>query len=130
MPLAQKRYARQANFVTPFGVGWQHAQCIVGPGINRHLVSGGIYRLVCGAGQRGKNPLSGRKAAMFWRMAGGITLGIGIWSMHFIGMLSMNMPMIMSYHLWLTLASLGVAVPRLHWPSTLPFAENRSHPYA
>ncbi|MGX5085773.1 putative bifunctional diguanylate cyclase/phosphodiesterase [Enterobacter sp. UPMP2052] len=58
----------------------------------------------------GKIPLSGRKAAMFWRMAGGITLGIGIWSMHFIGMLSMNMPMIMSYHLWFTLASLGVAV--------------------
>ena len=37
-------------------------------------------------------------------------MGIGIWSMHFIGMLSMQMPMIMSYNLWLTLASLGVAV--------------------
>ncbi|HDR2159418.1 TPA: EAL domain-containing protein [Enterobacter cancerogenus] len=58
----------------------------------------------------GKIPLSGRKGAMFWRMAGGVTLGIGIWAMHFIGMLSMQMPMIMSYHLWLTLASLGVAV--------------------
>ncbi|MCK7337828.1 putative bifunctional diguanylate cyclase/phosphodiesterase [Enterobacter cloacae] len=58
----------------------------------------------------GKIPLSGRKAAMFWRIAGGVTLGIGIWSMHFIGMLAMQMPMIMSYHLWLTLASLGVAV--------------------
>lgn len=30
--------------------------------------------------------------------------------MHFIGMLAMKMPMIMSYHLWLTLGSLGVAV--------------------
>ena len=30
--------------------------------------------------------------------------------MHFIGMLSMQMPMMMSYDLWLTLASLGVAV--------------------
>jgi NO-binding membrane sensor protein with MHYT domain len=40
----------------------------------------------------------------------GVTLGIGIWSMHFIGMLSMQMPMMMSYDLWLTLASLGVAV--------------------
>ena len=58
----------------------------------------------------GKIPLSGRKGAMFWRIAGGVTLGIGIWAMHFIGMLSMQMPMIMSYHLWLTLASLGVAV--------------------
>ncbi|XGI81123.1 putative bifunctional diguanylate cyclase/phosphodiesterase [Enterobacter hormaechei] len=58
----------------------------------------------------GKIPLSSRKAALFWRMAGGISLGIGIWSMHFIGMLSMQMPMMMSYDLWLTLASLGVAV--------------------
>lgn len=30
--------------------------------------------------------------------------------MHFIGMLSMQMPMMMSYDLWLTLASLGVAI--------------------
>lgn len=58
----------------------------------------------------GKIPLSSRKAAMFWRIAGGVTLGIGIWSMHFIGMLSMQMPMMMSYDLWLTLASLGAAV--------------------
>ncbi|EKS6734567.1 EAL domain-containing protein [Enterobacter asburiae] len=58
----------------------------------------------------GKIPLSSRKAALFWRIAGGVTLGIGIWSMHFIGMLSMQMPMMMSYALWLTLASLGVAV--------------------
>ena len=58
----------------------------------------------------GKISLSSRKVAMFWRVAGGITLGIGIWSMHFIGMLAMKMPMIMSYHLWLTLLSLGVAV--------------------
>ncbi|ELV3467126.1 putative bifunctional diguanylate cyclase/phosphodiesterase [Enterobacter asburiae] len=58
----------------------------------------------------GKIPLSSRKAALFWRIAGGVTLGIGIWSMHFIGMLSMQMPMMMSYDLWLTLVSLGVAV--------------------
>lgn len=58
----------------------------------------------------GKIPLSSRKAALFWRIAGGVTLGIGIWSMHFIGMLSMQMPMMMSYDLWITLASLGAAV--------------------
>lgn len=58
----------------------------------------------------GKIPLSSRKAALFWRIAGGVTLGIGVWSMHFIGMLSMEMPMTMSYDLWLTLASLGAAV--------------------
>jgi NO-binding membrane sensor protein with MHYT domain len=57
-----------------------------------------------------EDPLSSRKAALFWRIAGGMTLGIGIWSMHFIGMLSMQMPMMMRYDLWLTLASLGVAI--------------------
>lgn len=51
-----------------------------------------------------------RRAALFWRLAGGVTLGIGIWSMHFIGMLSMNMPIPMSYHLTLTIASLLIAI--------------------
>src|SRR5690606_25462193 len=51
-----------------------------------------------------------RKAALWWRMAGGVTLGIGIWSMHFIGMLSMKMPIDMSYHVWLTVGSLGIAI--------------------
>lgn len=50
------------------------------------------------------------RAALFWRLAGGVTLGIGIWSMHFIRMLSMNMPMPMSYHLTLTIASLLIAI--------------------
>ncbi len=58
----------------------------------------------------GKIPQSSRRATLFWRLSGGMTLGIGIWSMHFIGMLSMKMPMIMSYDLWLTLTSLGEAV--------------------
>lgn len=58
----------------------------------------------------GKIPLSSGKAALFWRFAGGLTLGVGIWSMHFIGMLAMKIPMIMSYNFWLTLASMGVAV--------------------
>lgn len=96
--------------MTLSGVGLHNAQYIVEPCVNRYLLSGGVYRLLCGAGQRRKDPLSSRKAALFWRIAGGVTLGIGIWSMHFIGMLSMQMPMMMSYDLWLTLASLGVAV--------------------
>lgn len=41
----------------------------------------------------GKISGASRKAAFWWQMAGGITLGIGVWSMHFIGMLSMKMPM-------------------------------------
>lgn len=58
----------------------------------------------------GKISGASRKAAIWWRMAGGATLGIGIWSMHFIGMLSMKMPMPMSYQFWLTAGSLGIAI--------------------
>ncbi|MDY1038929.1 bifunctional diguanylate cyclase/phosphodiesterase [Lelliottia sp. CFBP8978] len=58
----------------------------------------------------GKISGASRKMALWWRMAGGVTLGIGIWSMHFIGMLSMKMPIPASYHLWLTVASLGIAI--------------------
>lgn len=58
----------------------------------------------------GKIELASQSASLFWRLAGGITLGMGIWSMHFIGMLAMRMPMMMSYHLWLTVASLLIAL--------------------
>ncbi len=37
-------------------------------------------------------------------------MGIGIWSMHFIGMLAMSMPIVLHYDLTLTLLSLLVAV--------------------
>jgi diguanylate cyclase (GGDEF) domain len=53
---------------------------------------------------------SNKKAALFWRIAGGATLGIGIWSMHFIGMLAMKMPMMMHYDLATTVFSLLVAI--------------------
>lgn len=58
----------------------------------------------------GKISTAGVKASLFWRIAGGATLGIGIWSMHFIGMLAMKMPMMMSYDLHLTLISLLAAL--------------------
>lgn len=53
---------------------------------------------------------SNKKTALFWRIAGGATLGIGIWSMHFIGMLAMKMPMMMHYDLGITAFSLLVAI--------------------
>ena len=47
---------------------------------------------------------SGRSAWM-WMTAGGITLGLAIWSMHFIGMLAFHLPIPISYDLPLTLLS-------------------------
>jgi len=45
------------------------------------------------------------RSALFWRFAGGATLGMGIWSMHYVGMLAMKMPVIMHYDFELTLLS-------------------------
>lgn len=58
----------------------------------------------------GKIAVSGKHSALFWRITGGATLGMGIWSMHFIGMLAMKMPMTMYYDISLTLVSLLAAI--------------------
>jgi len=48
--------------------------------------------------------------AKLWLMGGGTAMGIGIWAMHFIGMLAMMMPMTMRYDITLTGLSLLVAI--------------------
>jgi diguanylate cyclase len=53
---------------------------------------------------------SGRSAARVWLILGGIAMGIGIWSMHFIGMLAFSVPIQLRYGVGLTLVSLGVAI--------------------
>lgn len=58
----------------------------------------------------GKVAISVRRESTFWRLSGGITLGIGIWSMHFIGMLAMKMSMPLNYHLPLTALSFAIAL--------------------
>ncbi|MFU9135446.1 putative bifunctional diguanylate cyclase/phosphodiesterase [Erwinia tasmaniensis] len=50
------------------------------------------------------------KAETFWLIGGGFAMGIGIWSMHFIGMLSMSLSVAMSYDPSLTVISMAVAV--------------------
>ncbi len=49
-------------------------------------------------------------AARYWMVAGGCTLGLAIWSMHFIGMLAMHLPIPLSYDIGLTLLSVLPAV--------------------
>lgn len=45
------------------------------------------------------------KSAFVWMLLGGITLGMAIWSMHFIGMLAFHLPIPLGYDLTLTLLS-------------------------
>ena len=45
-----------------------------------------------------------------WRIVGGLLMGLGIWSMHFIGMLAFKLPIAVTYHLGITVASLVPAI--------------------
>ena len=77
--------------------------------------------------------LSGRiatargRAVYLWIGGGALAMGFGVWSMHFIGMLALELPLALGYDLGLTLWSLLVAIlssgfalwlvsqPRLPW---------------
>lgn len=49
-------------------------------------------------------------AAALWIGGGALAMGIGIWSMHFVGMLSFSLPIPMGYDLAITLLSLTIAM--------------------
>jgi len=51
-----------------------------------------------------------RIAASLWLASGAVSMGTGIWSMHFIGMLAFRLPIPMSYDVPITLFSLLIAV--------------------
>jgi NO-binding membrane sensor protein with MHYT domain len=52
----------------------------------------------------------GRKTGPYWLAGGAATMGSGIWSMHFIGMLAFRMPIPISYDFPITALSLLIAV--------------------
>src|SRR6201981_3851496 len=49
-------------------------------------------------------------ARRVWLAAAALTMGSGIWSRHFVGMLALIMPTPMSYDIGLTMLSLVVAI--------------------
>ena len=48
--------------------------------------------------------------ARIWLGVGAVAMGIGIWSMHFVGMLAFSLPIPLAYNVPTTLASLAVAI--------------------
>lgn len=46
----------------------------------------------------------------WWHIGGSVAMGVGIWSMHFIGMLAYSLPIKVGYDLGLTLLSLVIAI--------------------
>jgi PAS domain S-box-containing protein len=53
---------------------------------------------------------AGSKAQPYWLIGGALSMGCGIWSMHFIGMLAFRLPIPMAYNIPVTLLSLLFAV--------------------
>ncbi|MDH1307572.1 EAL domain-containing protein [Pseudomonas fulva] len=49
-------------------------------------------------------------AASLWMIGGALAMGTGIWSMHFVGMLALQLPVELGYDLTLTACSLLIAV--------------------
>ncbi|UCJ15622.1 EAL domain-containing protein [Pseudomonas sp. MM211] len=49
-------------------------------------------------------------AAALWIGGGALAMGIGIWSMHFVGMLAFSLPIPLGYDLAITLLSLAIAM--------------------
>jgi diguanylate cyclase (GGDEF)-like protein len=68
------------------------------------------------------------RAVYLWMAGGALAMGVGVWSMHFIGMLAFKLPIQLGFGLGLTAASLLIAIlscgfalwvvsqPSLPWP--------------
>lgn len=82
----------------------------------------------------GRVTSSSGAASWVWLSGGGVAMGIGIWAMHFIGMLAMNISMSMLYEPVLTALSMVIAIgsslfalwlvsgPQLHLQRLIPGA--------
>jgi len=51
-----------------------------------------------------------KPSARFWLAGGALSMGCGIWSMHFVGMLAFSLPIALSYDIPTTVASLAIAI--------------------
>jgi diguanylate cyclase (GGDEF)-like protein len=52
----------------------------------------------------------GTRTSNYWLVGGALSMGTGIWSMHFVGMLAFQLPIAMAYNIPVTLLSLLIAV--------------------
>lgn len=53
---------------------------------------------------------SNGKIRLFWLLAGALVMGIGVWSMHFVGMLAFHLHAMVKYDIWLTMLSMAASV--------------------
>jgi NO-binding membrane sensor protein with MHYT domain len=70
---------------------------------------------------------SQRSNRVYWLAAGALSMGTGIWSMHFIGMLAFRLPVPVSYDVPITLASLLIAITASWFALRVAGRETLSH---
>lgn len=58
----------------------------------------------------GRVSTTGGRAARWWLIGGAFSMGLGIWSMHFIGMLAFSLPIPLGYDPLITAGSLVIAI--------------------
>src|SRR5690349_16324403 len=54
--------------------------------------------------------VGGQRQRIYWLAGGAVSMGLGIWCMHFVGMLSFSLPIPLGYDLSITVASLVIAI--------------------
>jgi NO-binding membrane sensor protein with MHYT domain/nitrogen-specific signal transduction histidine kinase len=54
--------------------------------------------------------VASRQSAPVWLVGGGVAMGIGIWCMHFVGMLALTLPIEIAYNVGVTLLSMIIAI--------------------
>src|SRR5436190_18962106 len=50
------------------------------------------------------------QGSWFWLVGGAISMGSGIWSMHFVGMLAFHLPVAVAYDVTITMLSMAIAI--------------------
>ncbi len=58
----------------------------------------------------GRVATSNGRTARLWLIGGAFSMGLGIWSMHFIGMLAFSLPISLGYDPWITSGSLVISI--------------------
>ena len=58
----------------------------------------------------GRVDSAGKKAARWWLAGGSVAMGVGIWAMHFLGMLAFRLPVRMGYDPGITAVSLLIGI--------------------
>lgn len=74
------------------------------------LTAFGGIRIIVSLSLASRIPHVKESSLWYWGLGGSISMGLGIWSMHFVGMLAFHLPITVSYDIWLTVLSAIMAI--------------------